>query len=780
MSDAPTRQEVIADLRERLLDLENRLARTRRAERELRQREDLYKSLFKNNHAVMLLLDPDTGNIVDANPAACEYYGYTHRELSLMKVTDLGARPEAEVLEDMRAARDGRCSRFMHQQSLSGGEVRDVEVYAGPVSVYDKKILYTLIHDVTDRNRAEARLRNTNRALRVLSGANEAVARVDDAGDLLGRVCRIIREQGGYRAAVVAVEEDRGLAVVDADGPGKAWALVSEPGPVGDALGKGKTRVIPDVFREPGMPGPWLAEAAAMGYNSMAALPFGAADGPGVLVICARAQNAFDAEEIALLKQLAKNLTFGLASLRVQVDKAQALADLEASRGRYQALLESVSDGVAVVSGHTIAYANAVLARMLGRSGPKELTRSSIDAYISDEDAERFARLLGSVAEGRDHSPVFEGRLKTGEEKDFWASILASTVTYESEPAILLTVRDVTESKLREMAMRKEAGDLRRENIRLKASMRERYRFRNIIGESTRMREIYDLIVRAARSDANVVLTGESGTGKELVAQAIHDMSERRDKKFESVNCGAIPETLLESEFFGYRKGAFTGALVDRHGYLDSARGGTLFLDEVGELDVTMQVKLLRAVGGGGYTPLGSTEIRQTDCRLICATNRNLEDLVRQGRMREDFYYRIHVVQITLPPLRERQEDIPLLVSYFMRLYGADEGGDPVPPNVMDQLMAYGWPGNVRELQNVIRRYLAVESLGLGAGGPGDGGAGAQVPSESDLRAAVESFERAHIVRALERSHWHRTGAARSLGITRNTLFRKMRRYGIE
>ena len=225
------------------------------------------------------------------------------------------------------------------------------------------------------------------------------------------------------------------------------------------------------------------------------------------------------------------------------------------------------------------------------------------------------------------------------------------------------------------------------------------------------MQRVYGLIVDAAAADANVILYGESGTGKELVAHAIHELSSRRWGSFVPVNCGAIPETLMESEFFGHRKGAFTGAVIDKHGFLDLANGGTLFLDELGEIGQGMQVKLLRAIDGGGFTPIGGAQLRTPELRIIAATNRDVAEQVREGLIREDFFYRIHVIPIHLPPLRERKEDIPLIVEHFVEKLGKGKGLPPLTPQIMEALKSHDWSGNVRELQNTVYRYLTLKRL---------------------------------------------------------------------
>ncbi len=309
--------------------------------------------------------------------------------------------------------------------------------------------------------------------------------------------------------------------------------------------------------------------------------------------------------------------------------------------------------------------------------------------------------------------------------------------------------------------------------------MQERYRFGNIIGKSQAMQEVYELISKAANCNASVIIYGESGTGKELVARAIHENSNREGKEFVTVNCGAVPKELLESEFFGHKKGAFTGAHMDKHGYLDLAHRGTLFLDEIAELSLRMQVKLLRTIDSGKYSPVGSNRTKKSDFRIVAATNRNLMEQVKRGLMREDFFYRIHVIPITLPPLKDRKEDIPLLVDHFLELQGDGEKSARVSGKIMDALFNYHWPGNIRELQNVIQRYVTVRRLDFLDPFPS-----AQMPKEFNperisLRDAVENLERAFITKALNQSRWNKSKAARLLGISRRSLLRKLKRFEI-
>jgi len=352
------------------------------------------------------------------------------------------------------------------------------------------------------------------------------------------------------------------------------------------------------------------------------------------------------------------------------------------------------------------------------------------------------------------------------------------------------TLQDVTLRKIQEDTMKRESEQLQQEYSLLRSSMGERFKFCNIIGKSRKMQEVYDVIVRAAACADSVVIHGESGVGKELVARAIHDTSQRKNAPFLPVNCGAISESLLENEFFGHVKGAFTGAYNDKEGFLTHVQGGTLFLDEVGELSLNMQVKLLRAIEGGGYSPVGSNEVLYSDFRIVAASNLNLWDEVTKGRLRSDFFYRLYVIPIDIPPLRERKDDLALLADYFFSQMESPLHFDALPGKDIKALYNYHWPGNVRELQNVLRRYIAFNSLEFMAL-PED--APPEIPPEIlsgvidgrdsatdlPLTDAVGRFEKQLILSALNHCLWHREKAAEKLGISRRTLYRKMMAHGL-
>ncbi|MGD9217295.1 MAG: sigma 54-interacting transcriptional regulator [Desulfobacteraceae bacterium] len=349
-------------------------------------------------------------------------------------------------------------------------------------------------------------------------------------------------------------------------------------------------------------------------------------------------------------------------------------------------------------------------------------------------------------------------------------------------------VMDIHERKQAEAQLQNQAHKLEAHNARLRHSLQGAVRFGEIIGKSAAMHSVYDAILKAAESGANVIVYGESGTGKELVAKTIHDLSDRGDKAFVPVNCGAIPDNLFESEFFGYEKGAFTGAEQDKKGFLTAARGGTLFLDEVGEIPANMQVKLLRAIDGGGYTPLGSHTAIVPDIRIVAATNRDLQQLVAAGDFRKDLYYRIHVVPISLPPLRERRNDIPLLIHHFMQLFNRQGQRQSIPAPIMTAMQQYHWPGNVRELQNAVQQYLALEDVDVIAklspqpefSAPHPGSLEEPEANGLALSEARKCFEKRYIEKLLIEHRWHRSKVAAILGIDRRTLFRKINTLGIK
>jgi Nif-specific regulatory protein len=320
----------------------------------------------------------------------------------------------------------------------------------------------------------------------------------------------------------------------------------------------------------------------------------------------------------------------------------------------------------------------------------------------------------------------------------------------------------------------------------LKQKLHEEFSFHNIIGNSHDMRDVYEQVAKVARTSTTVLIRGESGTGKELIAAAIHYNSLRGEKPFISVNCGAIPENLIESEFFGYEKGAFTGAVAQKKGRFELASGGTIFLDEVGELSPMTQVKLLRVLQEQEFERVGGTETIKIDIRIIAATNANLEKMMNEGRFREDLYYRLNVFSIFLPPLRERKSDILLLADHFMLKYGRQNGKSirRISTPAIDMLMAYHWPGNVRELENCVERAVlmcedqVIHSYHLPP--TLQTAESSNTLARLTLAKAVESYEKEIIQDALKSTRGNKARAARLLDTTERIISYKIQNYQID
>jgi DNA-binding NtrC family response regulator len=337
---------------------------------------------------------------------------------------------------------------------------------------------------------------------------------------------------------------------------------------------------------------------------------------------------------------------------------------------------------------------------------------------------------------------------------------------------VKLTVRRLLEHK-----------KLKVENLALRRQIAQHIGCSEFIGDSPQIRRIFDLLEKVIPTRSNILLLGESGTGKGMIVEIIHCSSPRRDGAFMSINCSAIPETLLESELFGYRKGAFTGASADKLGLIVLADQGTLFLDEIGDMPLSLQAKMLKVIETGEVFPLGDKKPVQTDVRIIAATNRNLTELVEEGKFREDLYYRLNVIELTIPPLRERPEDIPLLTRHFVREFSLENSKrlNGISDEAMEILLDYPWYGNVRELRNVIERavILADGEVIL----PKDLPSKVRHPvkkTSANLKDLVNQYERKIILERLSELNWDKEETARHLGIDLATLYRKIKRLGIE
>ena len=486
-------------------------------------------------------------------------------------------------------------------------------------------------------------------------------------------------------------------------------------------------------------------------------------------------EGAFTPRRLEVIKHLSSQIAISLENARLH-------ENLKRSEAEYRGIFENATEGIYRTSqdGRFLS-ANPAMAQIFGYSSPEELMASITDVghqlYVNPERRHQFLDLI------RQRRPVsdFEVEFFRKDGSTFWASLHARPI-YDETGALRFIdgiISDITEQKNRMEA-------LHEENVRLKANIKERYRFGKIIGKSPVMQEIYELILKAAASDVGVIVYGESGTGKELVAQAIHEMSDRKENPFVPINVGGVAETLLESEFFGYKKGAFTGANTDKRGLLQLADKGTLFLDELGEIGPNLQAKLLRAIEGGGFTPVGGLKAETSDFRVIAATNKDLKQQVKKGLIREDFFYRIHIIPIHLPPLRERKEDIPLLIEHFMQNHPPSKNLPTITVAVMEALTSYDWPGNVRELINTMHRYLTLKKLDfLDSSLVDDSKTEPPVPVEAretneSLDATMKRLEKLYLTRVLEDNDWQQSKVSALLGVDPKTLYRKIKQYHLK
>jgi PAS domain S-box-containing protein len=437
--------------------------------------------------------------------------------------------------------------------------------------------------------------------------------------------------------------------------------------------------------------------------------------------------------------------------------------ELRAETTRFKTLTEAAFEAILIHSTDSIIDANPAAIRLFG-STEATLIGASLAELLPDDEHHFVVSGQSTPIEGmildRDNSPI-------------QVEIRTRNIPAKNRQIYVTAIRDVTLQR----QMEQEREQLRQENSILKKTIQSRYRFGDMIGRSPAMQKVYELISKAAASRYPVVLYGESGTGKELAAKTIHALRFQLSEPFVTVNCGAVSESIFEREFFGHRKGAFTDAIRDEPGFLDAAQGGTLFLDEIAELPLTMQVKLLRVLESGEYTPVGGVMPKKADALVIAATNKNLAELVQQAKFREDLFYRIQVIEITLPPLRNRREDIRLLVEHIFALHNSEDKSDNLPEQLREMFYTYDWPGNVRELTNTIQRYLATDNVIL----PDP----TQMKSQNNeqktvkLHDAVEMLEEKMIRDALQQTQWHRGAAAKLLNIPRRSLQRKMLKYDV-
>lgn len=441
----------------------------------------------------------------------------------------------------------------------------------------------------------------------------------------------------------------------------------------------------------------------------------------------------------------------------------QLQQDLRTETLRFRTLAEATFESIIIHEDHTIVDVNPAAVQLLHCS-ESHLIGADLKAFIP---ANEIPPLMMKQAVST------EGSIIRSDKTPIPVEIRTKRLPLGNRQLGVTAIRDLTKQK----KIEQEKERLLQENTALRVTAKDRYKFGEIIGRSPAMQEVYELISKASASAYPVVVAGESGTGKELTAKTIHNLRFAENEPFITVNCGAVTESLFEREFFGHRKGAFTDAVRDEPGFLDAADGGTLFLDEIAELPLAMQVKLLRVLESGEYTPVGDVVTKKSDVRFIAASNKDLTELVLQEKFRQDLFYRIQVIQITLPPLRERREDIRLLVENILSRNNAEEKVADLPEKLREMLFHYDWPGNVRELMNTVQRYLATDVVTLINYPNSDFQKSPSV--DNGLHDAIETLELRMIKETLQKTQWHRGKTAEILKIPRRTLQRKIGKYGL-
>ena len=456
-----------------------------------------------------------------------------------------------------------------------------------------------------------------------------------------------------------------------------------------------------------------------------------------------------------------------LARVRIHHTLRQLQNQLQEENLRFRILEEATFEGLLIHEQGRILELNETLAAMFAYRRD-EILGKALGEFLT-RDSQRLVQRQLTVPDDLPHN--IEGIAQDG-------STLQLQIQGKSMP---FKGRDVRVVAVRDIGWRQ---SLESENLSLRATLQKRDRFGKLIGRSLNMQKVYERITKAASSTGTVIIYGETGTGKELAAQTIFDLGDEYKKVFIPFNCGAITESLFESQLFGYKKGAFTGADRDTPGYFERAEGGTLFLDEIGELSPAMQTKLLRVLNDKSYTRVGDTRPRKADVRIIAATNKNLRELSSKGKFREDLFYRLHVLALDLPALRQRKDDIPLLIQHFLKLYTPEGRSAPeIPEMLFERFLSYEWPGNVRELGNEVYRFVTTgepEFQGHLPRHASDGVELTKIRREGrNFQEIIEEVERQVLAEALIQYDHNRENTAEALQLPIRSLYRKIKKYGL-
>jgi transcriptional regulator with GAF, ATPase, and Fis domain len=648
-----------------------------------------------------------------------------------------------------------------------------------------------------------------NRALQTLHQCNLALIHATEEQELLRSICQILMEFGEFRMVWVGYREDdekksvRPVAFAGVEdgylqGLKITWADNERgQGPSGTAVRTGRPSWAKNI-REDAKFAPWQQHAIARGYASSLSLPLKRGEETfGVLSLYSGEAEKFNEQSFEQYVELAENLAYGIATLRTREERKRA----EEALRRSQAYLEEgqrlthTGSWAWNVARQENVYWSEEQYRLYGFDPARDpSTYKTALERIHPDDRPGFLERLAKALEGK-HDFEFDYRVVLPDGTLKYLRTVGHPVLNEAGEVVELvgTGVDVTEQTLASAALQKAFEEIRElkdklyeENLALREEIDQASMFEEIVGSSSALQEVLSRIAKVAPSDSTVLITGETGTGKELVARAIHKRSQRAGRAFVSVNCAAIPGSLIASELFGHEKGAFTGALQRRIGRFELAEGGTIFLDEIGELSAETQIALLRVLQEREFERVGSSHPITANVRVIAATNRDLVAAAAAGTFRMDLFYRLNVFPIDVPPLRHRIEDIPLLVRYFIDRYSLKVGKNitRIEKRTMDLLSAYQWPGNIRELQNVIERSVILCDSDVFAAEPNwfaEQHTGAH-GSRTLLNKKLGEQEREMIEAALAETKGRvagNSGAAARLGVPASTLESKIKTLGI-